>query len=314
MIVDAAETILVSHLGWVDHSSVWLCETATGEVRSARLSDAQYLSLHAGRDDWFAAVHHFGGRRLEFSAHRTTAPEQAIARISIEDGAVALEGDSSVWEHLPRHYTAYCALPEGKNDYLFVLSGTAPTVEWQSFEWYNNDYDRDYQGILGVTEIPGQERVIVSIQRDSTPVLHDPNERRAVGKIRLAGRGGNPTLRFRQTAPELWADDYDTLVRINPKNWSVRNSRRPQTTLLPGTAQFMGAFTFNQDESLCAVARPFSGDVLALNTRSFRVTHRAAIGRQPLDVALLSDGQVFARDWKTGDLLRGELKRRSLFG
>jgi len=76
--------------------------------------------------------------------------------------------------------------------------------------------------------------------------------------------------------------------------------------------QFNGSFAFNGDETLCAVARPFSGDVVALDTARFKVTHACRLGRQPLLVALLSDGTVWARDWKTGDVLKGTLKRKWL--
>jgi hypothetical protein len=60
--------------------------------------------------------------------------------------------------------------------------------------------------------------------------------------------------------------------------------------------------------SLCVVGRPFSGDVIGLACDSFEITRRAALGRQPLDVAVLSDGRIFARDWKTGDPLVGMLE------
>ena len=75
----------------------------------------------------------------------------------------------------------------------------------------------------------------------------------------------------------------------------------------------MGAYTFSLDESLCAVARPFSGDVVAVNTKRFRITHTCNLGHQPLTVALLSDGTVYARDWKTGRLLKGQLTKKKWF-
>jgi hypothetical protein len=58
---------------------------------------------------------------------------------------------------------------------------------------------------------------------------------------------------------------------------------------------------------MCAVGRPFSRDVLGIDSESFAVTSRADLGEQPLDVALLSDGRVFARDWKSGCRLHGKL-------
>jgi hypothetical protein len=77
-----------------------------------------------------------------------------------------------------------------------------------------------------------------------------------------------------------------------------------------GCRQFIGAYSFTQDESLCAVARPFSGDVIALNMKKFKITHACNLGRQPLHVAVLEDGTVYGRDWKTGTLLQGHLKRK----
>jgi hypothetical protein len=118
-------------------------------------------------------------------------------------------------------------------------------------------------------------------------------------------------LFFRRKANEVWADDYDTLIRLDPETWRIRDS-----VLLQGASngcrQFIGTFAFNDDESLCAVPRPFSGDVIALNTSKFKVTHTCTLGDQPLLVSLLSDGTVWSRAWKTGELLRGSLKRKWL--
>lgn len=272
------------------------------------MSEASYLSLYPGRDDLFAVVHHYDGPRLEFTAQRITAPDQVLSRILIDGRGSSFEGSQEVWQLLPRYYVAYYAQPGESNYYLFTVTGPPQTLEMQSFDWYNDSYDKDYQGIIGVTDVPGTDLVIVSVQRDSSPVLYDPSARKAVRKIQLAGRSGNPTLRFRQTASEVWADDYDTLLRLNPHDWAVMDALQLQRTDPAGIHLFIGGFAFNRDESLCAVARPYSSDVVALDTGSFRVTHHAPMENQPLDVALLSDGRVFARAWQTGDLLQSRLR------
>jgi hypothetical protein len=59
------------------------------------------------------------------------------------------------------------------------------------------------------------------------------------------------------------------------------------------------------------VARPFSADVVGVDVATLKITQSAKLGRQPLELVALPDGEVIARDWKTGDLLRGRLKRRS---
>jgi hypothetical protein len=136
----------------------------------------------------------------------------------------------------------------------------------------------------------------------------------------LAGAAGNPKLQFRTTAPDLWAIDYDTLVVVDPRTWRVTRSAGLQEggPLPPGlpetiksrvsARQFVGEFAFDAREELCVIARPFSSDVIAVEPSSLRVTHTAALGAQPLEVAILKDHGVVARDWKSGELLRGELQ------
>lgn len=209
---------------------------------------------------------------------------------------------------------------------LFLLDARREVVDHQELDWFFSDrsYDLGYQGIVGGAEVPDSDLVIISVHRDSRLVLHDPVGRRKVGEIDLAGRGrGSPTPRFRKIARELWVDDYDTLVRLDPLDWRLLDalqlqpgSMDPQAFRSPFLPDlelpslqgvehraFIGEFAFNLDESACAVARPFSGDVLLLDTRAFKVTARTVTGGYPLDLALMSNGVIFARAWNTGDLL-----------
>ena len=79
--------------------------------------------------------------------------------------------------------------------------------------------------------------------------------------------------------------------------------------------QFIGDFAFDADETVCAVARPFSGDVVGLEPSSMKGRWIAHMGHHTLEVAALSGHRIIARDWKTGETLRGELepKRRWFF-
>jgi len=77
----------------------------------------------------------------------------------------------------------------------------------------------------------------------------------------------------------------------------------------PSHCQFIGQFAFDADEQVCAVARPFSGDVVGLDPKTLELRYRAELGKQPLEVAVLRDLRVFARDWKTGEILKGALGR-----
>jgi hypothetical protein len=299
MLMDITEKHVISSLGWVEKSSLWVLNTDSEQVEQFRLSDASYLSLHPGKENRFSVVHHFDSNRLEISAHSASIPERIVSKITLTDSEQRFEGESSVWGHLQKAYVSYFVHQGESAFWLFLIDPVRQQVSLQQFEWYNNSYDRGYQGIIGGVEVPEQNLLLLSVQRDSNPILYDPHQRRVIRKISLANRGGNPRLRFRSKANELWADDYDTLLKLNPTGWTMQQSKRLQDGAA-GTAQFIGEFEFNSDESLCAVARPFGGDVIALDTSSFKIRYRCKTGGEPLEVALLKDGRVFARDWKTG--------------
>jgi len=56
------------------------------------------------------------------------------------------------------------------------------------------------------------------------------------------------------------------------------------------------------------VARPYSGDVVAVDER-LKIRKSAKLGHQPQEAIELPSGDVIARDWKTGDLLRGRMEK-----
>lgn len=268
------------------------------------MSRADYVGLHAGREDFFAAVHYvFASGEVEITGHHFSAPAKVLCRMAITGAAGKIEGDLSVWGKLPSAYTVHSALVR--------VHPERGAYEWQGFDWFDGDaYDTDYQGIVGVVEVPSNHSLIVSVQRDSQPVICDPRSRQMTGRISLAGRCGDPALRFRTTANELWARDYDTMLRIDPSDWHVMDSQLIQPPI-EGAGHFVGHYAFTRDERICAVARPFSGDVVGIDTRSFKLRYRCLTGGQPLEVAVLEDRGVVARDWQTGNLLRGRLTKIS---
>lgn len=294
-------------MGWVDAGAIWVLDLTTERTRLVQVGDAKYLSLHAGRSGYFAAVHHYDGDRLVITAHTFSQPDEVLSRCVVSQASRRIEGSPSPWQHLPRHYVAYLAQP-GWTDFALVTVGPSEAVTLQTFEWYDDSYDKGYQGIVGVIGVPNSDLVLISVQRSSKAIIYDPDARRKVGEFVLSANHGNPSLYFRRVHPELWADDYDTLHRVELGTWRVLQSRKLQEAVL-GTAQFIGQFTFDPEEAICAIARPFSGDVIGLNPNDLRTEYRAELGRQPLEVSLLRDRRVFARDWKSGDLLQGNLHR-----
>jgi hypothetical protein len=85
-------------------------------------------------------------------------------------------------------------------------------------------------------------------------------------------------LHLRTFAPHIWTSDYDTIVVIDPKKWQVIRSARIQGAKW-STQQFIGDYSFSPQEA------------------------SARLGPQTLEVAALPEGEVRARDWKTGELL-----------
>jgi len=157
-----------------------------------------------------------------------------------------------------------------------------------------------------VTRVPDTDHWLFSVQRSSDPILYDPATRRVIRMISLAGRGGNPAPVVRRTVREVWATDYDTLVRVEPVTWTIIDQRRLQGAG-SGSSLFLGELAFDTGERRCAIARPFSGDVLVIDAKTWQRVARIALPGQPLDVALLSDGRVVARDWTSGAVATGSI-------
>lgn len=306
MLTDPSERFVVSSLGWVDGGALWIHDLRSSQTRLAQIGEAKYLSLHGGSGGHFAVVHHYDGDRLAITAHSFDEPSAVLARAVISGESRRFEGLSAPWSSVPRFYVAYLVQAAWSDFALVSIGREEPTL--QTFDWFDDSYDKGYQGVVGVTEIPNSGEILVSVQRSSRVILYDPVARQKRGEVVLSGGHGNPTLFFRQRAAELWADDYDTLVKVDPTTWRVERSRKLQEAAA-GTGQFIGQFSFDATETLCAVARPFSGDIVGIDPYTLRTTYRAKVGSQPLEVAVLGDRRVFARDWKTGNLLAAELSR-----
>ena len=240
------------------------------------------------------------------SVRHFSAPDDVLATAVVTGGSAHFDGDTDPWAMVPRAYSGYD--PDGGGSaYTLLLVGGSMDPDVQRMEWFNGDtYDLGYQGMGSPVEVPGESVVLIPIQRSSEPVIYDVVSRQVVGHLKLADRGGNPSLCFR-SANELWADDYDTLLLMDRDGWTKRGELLLQPAV-DGVRKFIGGWAFDRSRSLCAVGRPFSGDVLGIDTESFTVTSGAHLGEQPLDVAVLGDGRVFARDWQSGRALRGELE------
>ena len=299
--------MVLSSLGWVDGDAIWCFDVRSGAARTIpQNTGARYTSLHASGTERFVAVHHFEGGRFSASVGLFSAPEITVSSAGYANGRTSLTGNADAWHGLPQLFVTYLAEPW--ND--FVLARIeAGHVHLQRLEWYDDSsYDKGYQGLVDAVALPEFNQALISVQRSSELVLHDLETGRAIRKIGLGARGGNPKLALRNEGREVWATDYDTLAVIDTKSWQLLRTRRLQGADA-GTNQFIGDFSFSADGS-CCVARPFSGDVVAVDDR-LKIRKTATLGRQPQEAVELPGGEVIARDWKTGDLLRGHMQPQS---
>jgi hypothetical protein len=313
MLTNASENLVISHLGWVDGGGLWTFRAGEQRARRLPLGDAKYLTLHLGTDDHFSVVHHGDGSRVEITVHHFDDAGVPLGRAVVEAEGSTVSGAQSIWSHVQTNYTAYCKNSLGSDYALVRVDPIERSVSLQNFAWYDGEYDKGYQGIVGVTEIPGDSLLLISVQRDSRLVLYDPLAQTRRGLVRLAARAGNPSLFFRRRANELWAVDYDTIVKLDPASWRVLAARRLQRGNWQGANQFIGDAWFNRDETMCVVARPCSGDVIVVDLEHVKPRFRCKTGQQPLEAAVLADGAMVARDWQTGELLRGHLRKVGLF-
>lgn len=303
MIVNPGRTTVLSSLGWIDGDVIWCFDVASGKARAIpQNTGARYASLHASDSERFVVVHHFAGERFLASVSLFSAPEITVSTASYEDGRAALVGNEGAWNGLPQLFVAHLA--QRWNDYVLVKIESGH-VHIQRLEWYDTSYDKGYQGVIDVIALPDPRYALVSVQRSSELVIHDLETGQATQKISLGSQLGNPKLTLRQSGKEVWASDYDTLVIVDTDSWRVSRKKRLQSAVA-GTGQFIGDYSFSADGS-CCVARPYSGDVVAVDER-LKIRKSAKLGRQPHEAIELPNGDVVARDWKTGDLLRGKLE------
>src|SRR5690349_14683345 len=288
MLISPDHRFVVSHLGWVDKSSLWTYDVVKDSINLASLGNAKYLSLYPCKDpNQFAVLHHFDGRLIRLTIHTFDNPAVPLCAVEHSSGESRVEGNVDVLQNAPRFYTAFYNPGSDADYHLISIDSTHSKIEVERLDWYNESYDKDYQGITGVIELPSGE-LIISVQRDSNPVVYDPKTKTVLRKLSLAGKYGNPRFRFAKRRKEIWADDYDTLLKFDSDTLTRKASRGLQT-MLQGTSQFIGDWSFNGDESLCLVARPFSGDVVAISTDDLKTKYVATTGQQPLEAIFLNN-------------------------
>jgi hypothetical protein len=307
MLISPDSRLVISHLGWIDKSALWTYDVVKDSVNLVPVGNAKYLTLYSCKDkNQFAVFHHSDDTLIRLTVHSFDNPAIPLCTIEHSEGKTQVRGEFEVLQNAPSYYVAFYNPGYNADFYLIYIDLEQGEIETERFDWYGDNYDKGYQGIVGVTELDSGN-LIVSIQRDSQPVIYDPKAKVVVRKLSLAGNYGNPKFQFARQRGEIWADDYDTILKFDSKTLTLKASQRLQmaTTV---TAQFIGDWSFDGDESLCLVSRPFSGDVVAISMDDLKTKYVANTGKQPLESVFVSNDKMIGRDWKTGALLKGSLR------
>jgi hypothetical protein len=286
------------------------------------MGDADYVSVSPGQQDRFAVLQHYrDGSRIEITVHKFDDPDHVLASITISGtvrvGREAFTGNLEEWRFVPSAYVSFYRPSLRSGEYrLIVIDRRQATANTQRFGWFDERFDHMYQAPTHAVAVPPEfygdvdpaiSLCAVAVSRDSNLYLYGAENDRLYRVVPLRGRrGGRPPI-FRTTAPEAWLSDYDALVRLDPRSWTVTAQRSLQSPI-NGVAMFVGNIALTPDEKLCVVPRPGSGDMIAIDTNTFSTVASARLGLQPLEAAALQDGRIFARDWKTGSLLAGRLE------
>lgn len=299
MIFDAKHGRLIDNLGWVDGGFLWVHAVATGVTQKIVVGNATYLNLRAGTSDYFMVT--CGN---EVSVRRISEPGMPLAAVRISDEHSDFTGDLKLWDH----FDTSLRIEGEQGAALVYIDAVEQHVQRLDISWYSDcRYDLTWQDLGNCMTLPGGRHVVATVQRSSVLIIIDREENRKVAEVPLAGRNGNPKLSMRGT-DDFLASDYDTMCRIETDSMHVVAKAHLQPPP-GGTRQFLGGYQLLDVDTLL-VARPFSGDVLLVDSRNFSILDKAPIAGQPLVAHRISETEVLARDWKTGEPYVGRLSHR----
>jgi hypothetical protein len=291
MIFDKDARLLVDNMGWVDRGALWVYDVVKQKEKLIRIDGAKFLRLRAGERGFFSAVHGESGDRA-ISVRRIAEPEVELTSVRFHDDEPVFAGETEFWKSVD----SVAIVSVGTGQQLLHIDAAHGQVTRLDLSWFTGaNYDLGYQQLVGCLTLPGTHLVVVSVQRSSRLIVIDTLKNQPVAQIELADRGGNPVMRIR-SASDFLADDYDTLCRVDLETMSVVATKRLQATT---KMLFIGEYDLNADGT-CVVARPYSGDVLLVDSERFNELSRASADGQPLHVCMVSETRVVTRDWKTG--------------
>jgi hypothetical protein len=303
MITSPDEQCAISNLGWVDHGSIWTWRVDNPRPSFITLSDAKWLDVLAGPGEHFAAVHHWDGEKVQVTVHSFTNPEVTLASVSVEGSKRTSNGDVSIWNEVPSVFRCFLGDSAPRDSGYFVLQIHEGVTSIRRLDWFDRDhFDLDYQSVCSLLVLKESNEVLVGIQRSSTLYICEPIDFSITRTITLPGRSGNPSPIHSRDDRSIWTVDYDTLVRLDQSDWEFQHAVQLQQNV-DGEGRFVGRIWLPSNEDSIAVPRPYSGDVLIIDPIDLTTRIRVDVDGQPFDAAVMQDGTLVCRDWKSGDTI-----------
>src|SRR5919197_3112520 len=105
MLISPDGRFVVSHLGWIDKSSLWTYDVLKDSVSLLSLGDARYLSIYPCKDqNQFAVLHHSDGRLIRLTVHSFDNPVSTLCTIEHSSGSSRVEGEVGILQNAPQYY------------------------------------------------------------------------------------------------------------------------------------------------------------------------------------------------------------------
>lgn len=302
VITSPRDDVLLSNLGWVDKGAIWRLDGATQTHDLVPVDGGTHLRLAAGDGVDSVLVQHGVSGRVSLSVRSWSGLADPLVAVDVHGWTAHVDGELGAFRGHRRLFVGYLDDDATGAAGYFLVEVGKDDVSVRRLDWFSLDtYDLGYQSVVSALELPNGE-YLFGVQRSSKLVLCDPTDLSVIREVPLAGRGGNPMPFLRANGSELWAVDYDTVVRLDATSLTVEDRWLGQVPRHDGVRMFLGDVWMSHDEDELVVARPGSGDVVSLDPESVRVVRRWRTAGQPLTAAKLAN-QLVARDWQAGDLL-----------
>src|SRR5215510_9148362 len=100
--------IIISHLGWVDKSALWVYDVVKDSVNVVTVGNAKYLTLYSCKENnQFAVFHHSNGAQLRITIHPFDNPIMPLCTMERLGEKTQVQGDIEVLQNAPLYYTAF---------------------------------------------------------------------------------------------------------------------------------------------------------------------------------------------------------------